>query len=89
MNYMTTKQAAEKWKISERTVINYCKKGFIKDANCASVWSIPESAKKPVVKRGRKKEYKFTFVDLFCGVGGFHQALSSLGGKCLFDCDIN
>ena len=65
MNYITTKQASEKWGISERTVINYCKKGLIKDAKYTDAWCIPENAKKPVVKRGRKKEYKFTFVDLF------------------------
>lgn len=31
----------------------------------------------------------FRFVDLFAGIGGFHQAMKKLGGKCVYAAEIN
>ena len=31
----------------------------------------------------------YTFMDLCCGIGGFHQALTYFGARCLFACDVD
>lgn len=35
------------------------------------------------------KDYKFTFIDLFAGVGGFRMALQNLEGRCEFSSELN
>ncbi len=32
---------------------------------------------------------KLNYIDLFCGIGGFHQALDKLNGQCILACDID
>lgn len=53
--YMTVKQAAEKWGISDRRVRILCSEGKIPGVTREGrSWKIPESAKKPEGERLRR-----------------------------------
>lgn len=55
MRYLSTKEIANRWNITERTVRNYCSQGLIPGAFVTGkTWNIPEDAIKPVKKRGKK-----------------------------------
>ena len=55
MDYMTTKQAAEKWQISDRRVLQYCNDGRIEGAEkVGTMWLLPKDTEKPI--DGRKKK---------------------------------
>lgn len=48
MGVLTVSEIAKKWKISERSVRNYCQQGRVKGAVLkGKTWIIPENSKKP------------------------------------------
>lgn len=54
MEYLSVAKIAEKWRLSERSVRNYCAHGRIADAKLiGKTWYIPENAQKP--ERSNKK----------------------------------
>ena len=62
MDYMTLKEAAEKWGVTPRRVNYLCAAGRIHGAvKKASVWLIPKNAEKPIdgrTKQGKAEKYE-------------------------------
>ena len=62
MDYMTLKEAAEKWGVTPRRVNYYCAAGRIPGAvKMAGVWLISKNAKKPIdgrTKQGKAEKYE-------------------------------
>lgn len=56
MDYMTVREAAQEWGITERWVQKLCVENRIKGAvRFSRVWMIPKDAKKPVDGRRKNK----------------------------------
>ncbi|MFQ8636821.1 MAG: helix-turn-helix domain-containing protein [Acutalibacteraceae bacterium] len=59
MNYMTLKEASEKWGVSPRRINYYCSAGRIPGAEKkGTVWLVPKDAEKPIdmrTKQGKKE----------------------------------
>jgi len=58
MEYMTIKEAAEKWELSIRRVQKICNEGVVEGVvKFGHAWAIPKDAKKPIDKRIKTGKY--------------------------------
>lgn len=62
MDYITTKEAAAKWGVSDRRVLQYCNADRIKGAiKMGNTWLIPNDVEKPAdgrTKQGKKLKHE-------------------------------
>jgi len=79
---------------SKNELITLITSHFAQSASSSSVRNSVKTAPEGGVLNVKrcKKDNETTplkYIDLFCGIGGFHQALSALGAKCVLAADID
>ena len=58
MEYMTIKEAAEKWELSVRRIQTMCNEGMVDGAmKFGNTWAIPKDTEKPVDHRIKSGKY--------------------------------
>lgn len=58
MEYMTVKEASQKWNLSERRLQTICNEGLIPGVlKFGNAWAIPKNAEKPIDRRVKSGKY--------------------------------
>lgn len=79
LGYITAKEAAEKWNISQRRVATLCSENRIAGATTlGNMWVIPSSAEKPIDKRTVRYEKQVDLKPFVKWVGGKSQLIGEL-----------
>ena len=68
MEFLSVKEVAKLWGMSERSVRNYCANGRIEGAFLTGkTWNIPAGSTKPMREKDRKKSGKIAYHNLADG----------------------